>query len=105
MYSPLRARKINKDGLLDPYLPFKYFGNEKDLNCDRDSQGDVWFADMGCSIVRPSCLENIQNGLLPQKWMGRKIYPLKQEAGLDIDYEWQLPQIKWWIKNKNNYED
>tara|TARA_B100001027_G_scaffold216263_1_gene192122 strand:- start:1148 stop:1879 length:732 start_codon:yes stop_codon:yes gene_type:complete len=102
MYSPLRARKINNHGLLDPYLPFKYFGNENDLNCDRDSQGDVWFADMGCSIVRPSCLENIHSGLLPQKWMGKKIYPLKQEAGLDIDYEWQLPQIKWWIKN-NKY--
>ena len=71
-------------------MPFKYFGNENDLNCDRDSQGDVWFADMGCSIVRPSCLENIHSGLLPQKWMGKKIYPLKQEAGLDIDYEWQF---------------
>jgi hypothetical protein len=101
MYSPLRARKINDQGLLDPYLPFKYFGDEKNLNCDRDSQGDVWFADMGCSIVRPSCFDNISNGLLPQKWMGKKIYPIKQDAGLDIDYEWQLPQIKWWLdKNK-----
>ncbi len=98
MYSPLRARKINSKGLLDPYVPFKVFGDENKLNCDRDSQGDVWFADMGCSIVRESCLKNIDLGLLPQKWMGRRIYPLKQEAGLDIDYEWQLPQIKWWLK-------
>ena len=98
MYSPLRARKINKSGLLDPFVPLRIFGKENEINCDRDSQGDVWFADMGCSIVRPKCLENIDQGLLPQKWMGRKIYPIKQDAGLDIDYEWQLPQIKWWIK-------
>jgi hypothetical protein len=98
MWSPLRARKINKNGLLDPFVPFKNFGNPKTLNCDRDSQGDVWFADMGFSIVRPHCLENMNDGLLPQKWMGKKIFPFKQEAGFDLDYEWQLPGLKYWNK-------
>lgn len=98
MYSPLRARKINNNGLLDPFVPFNTFGNPKTLNCDRDSQGDVWFADMGCSIVKSKCLTNIEEGLLPQKWMGKKIYPIKQEFGLDIDYEWQVPQTEFWIK-------
>ena len=77
MWSPLRARKIGEDGLLHPFVPFETFGDPKTLNCDRDSQGDAWFADMGVSIVRPRCLENIEDGLLPQKWMGQKIYPLK----------------------------
>ena len=98
MWSPIRARKLDKNGALVPFVDFEYFGNPKKLNCDRDSQGDVWFADMGCSIVRPSCLENIKNGLLPQKWMGRKIAPIYQECGFDIDYEWQIPMAKWWIK-------
>ena len=103
MWSPLRARKIDNDGLLQPFIPFEYYKNifgvsvEK-LNCDRDSQGDVWFADMGVSIVRPKCLDNLEEGMLPQKWMGKKIYPLKQEAGLDVDYEWQIPQVEYWIK-------
>ena len=98
MYSPLRARKINNNGLLDPFVPFNTFGNPKTLNCDRDSQGDVYFADMGVSIVRPYCLENMKDGLLPQKWMGKKIMPIKSEAGFDLDYEWQLPGVEYWIK-------
>ena len=103
MWSPLRARKINDDGLLDPFVPFETFGDPKTLNCDRDSQGDVWFADMALSIVRPSCLENLEEGLLPQKWMGRRIYPLKQEGGFDIDYEWQLPMLEYWLKTYGRY--
>ncbi len=98
MWSPLRARKLNKKGALVPFVPFKTFGNPKTLNCDRDSQGDVYFADMSCSIVRPKCLENMKNNLLPQKWMGKKIAPIKSWGGLDIDYEWQLPQAVHWLK-------
>jgi hypothetical protein len=97
MWSPLRARKIGDDGLLKPFVPFETFGDPKTLNCDRDSQGDVWFADMGVSIVRPVCLEHLSEGLLPQKWMGQRIYPLKQWGGLDVDYEWQMPQVEFWL--------
>ncbi len=100
MWSPLRARKIGNDGLLNPFVPFETFGDPKTLNCDRDSQGDVWFADMGVSIVRPRCLENIQDGLLPQKWMGNKIYPLKQWGGCDIDYKWQVAGVEYWLQKQ-----
>lgn len=72
MWSPLRARKLNKKGALVPFVPFETFGNPKTLNCDRDSQGDVYFADMSCSIIRTRCLENMKTNLLPQKWMGKK---------------------------------
>jgi hypothetical protein len=98
MWSPLRARKIGSDGLLHPFVPFETFGDPETLNCDRDSQGDVWFADMGVSIIRPWCLERLDEGLLPQKWMGRSIYPLKQWGGLDVDYEWQFPQVEYWLR-------
>ncbi|MFC1823057.1 cytidylyltransferase domain-containing protein [Thermodesulfobacteriota bacterium] len=98
MWSPLRARKIGEDGLLHPFVPFETFGDPNTLNCDRDSQGDVWFADMGVSIVRPRCLENLDDGLLPQKWMGRRIYPLKQWGGCDIDYVWQVAGVEYWLK-------
>lgn len=102
MWSPLRARKVTDNGYLEPFVPFESFGDPATLNCDRDSQGDIWFADMGCSIVRSHCLENINSGLLPQKWMGKKILPIYQEAGCDIDYEWQIPGVEWWL---NNYSD
>lgn len=98
MWSPLRARKLKKDGSLKPFVKFEYFGNPKTLNCDRDSQGDVFYADMSVSIVRPKCLDNLKNGLLPQKWMGKKIAPIKSFAGFDIDYEWQTPLLEYRLK-------
>ena len=94
----IAARKLKKNGSLKPFVPFETFGNPKTLNCDRDSQGDVYYADMSVSVVRPKCLEEMKNGLLPQKWMGKVIAPIKSEAGFDLDYKWQVPLAEYWIK-------
>mgnify|MGYP001281992492 FL=1 len=101
MWSPLRARKLDNNGCLKPFVKFEYFGDPKKLNCDRDSQGDVYFADMSVSVVRPKCLEKLKDGLLPQKWMGNKIAPIKSWAGFDIDYEWQMPLLKYRLKKND----
>ena len=98
MWSPLRARKQMPDGSLQPFVPFETFGDPATLNCDRDSQGEVLFADMGCSVVRAHCLDNLGEGLLPQKWMGKRIAPIHQEVGCDVDYEWQIPVVEWWLR-------
>jgi CMP-N-acetylneuraminic acid synthetase len=98
MWSPLRARKLDADGCLKPFVPFETFGDPKTLNCDRDSQGDVYFADMGVSVVRPRCLEKLEEGLLPQKWMGQRIHPIRSWSGCDIDYEWQVPSVEFWLR-------
>ena len=102
MWSPLRARRIMDNGLLLPFVPLETFGDPKTLNCDRDSLGDVWFADMGVSIVRSRCLDHLEYGMLPQKWMGQKIFPLKQWGGCDVDYDWQIPGVEFWLK-KHGY--
>lgn len=104
MWSPLRARRENQEGFLEPFVPFETFGDPKTLNCDRDSQGDVWFADMSVSVVRPRCLENLRDGLPPQKWMGRRIHPIKQWGGCDVDYEWQMPGVEYWLR-KHGYTE
>jgi hypothetical protein len=98
MWSPLRARRIDVNGLLQPFVPLQIFGDPHTLNCDRDSQGDVWFADMGLSVVRPRCLEHLHGGLLPQRWMGQRIHPIKQWGGLDVDYDWQIPLVAHWLR-------
>jgi CMP-N-acetylneuraminic acid synthetase len=102
MWSPLRARKINKRSFLKPFVAFETFGNPKTLNCDRDSQGNVYYADMSVSVVRPRCIENLKDGLLPQKWMGKRIAPIPSWGGCDVDYEWQLPMVEFWLK-KSGY--
>ena len=98
MWSPIRARKEDSDGLLQPFISLESFGELKAISCDRDSQGDVFFADMSVSVVRPRCLENLSFGTLPQRWMGRRIFPLKQWGGCDIDYAWQIPSVEYWLK-------
>lgn len=104
MWSPLRARRTGRDGLLQPFVPFETFGDPATLDCDRDSQGDVWFADMGVSIIRPRNLDHLQSGLLPQKWMGQRIAPIFNEGGLDVDYAYQVPQAAWWLReNRPEY--
>jgi hypothetical protein len=98
MYSPARARRIGEDGLLQPFIPFECYPKDMTINCNRDAQGAVYFADVCLSVVKPHCLENIENGVLPQRWMGRKIYPIKQWGGLDVDFEWQIPMVEFWLK-------
>ena len=98
MWSPLRARKLKEDGCLHPMVPFETFGDPRTLNCDRDSQGNVHFADMAVSVVRPECLENLDEGLLPQKWMGQRIAPIPNWGGCDVDYEWQIPGVEFWLR-------
>lgn len=104
MWSPLRARRVGPDGLLQPFVPLEAFGDLSAMTCDRDSQGDVFFADMSVSIVRPRCLEDLSYGVLPQRWMGRKIFPVKNEFGLDVDFEWQIPGVEFWLR-KNGFTE
>lgn len=98
MWSPVRARKLDRDGCLKPFVPFETFGDPRTLNCDRDSQGDVHFADMSVSVVRPKCLEELKNGLLPQRWMGQRIAAIPSWGGCDVDYQWQVPMVEFWLR-------
>ena len=98
MYSPLRARKLNSEGLLEPFVNFDYFGDKSQFNCDRNSQGNCYFADMSHSIIRSRCLDDLQNGLLPQKWMGNKIAPVYNTFGCDIDAMWQIGACTHWLE-------
>lgn len=104
MYSPARARRLTPEGLLQPFIPFENYPEGMKINCDRDAQGDVYFADVCLSVVRPRCLENLHEGVLPQKWMGRRIAPIQNWGGLDVDYEWQVPQVEFWLR-KNGFTE
>lgn len=100
MWSPLRARRLTDEGVLEPFVPFETFGDPATLNCDRDSQGDVWFADFGVTVIRPKWLqpEWLARGLLPQRWMGLRIAPIESWGAADVDYEWQIPIAEHWLQ-------
>ncbi|GEO82176.1 acylneuraminate cytidylyltransferase family protein [Pararhodospirillum oryzae] len=98
MWSPLRARRIGSDGLVHPFVDFEALGDPTTFSCDRDSQGDAWFADVALTVIRPGNLDHLEEGVSPQRWMGKNIHPIYNEAGLDIDYPWQMGQLEWWLK-------
>ena len=51
-----------------------------------------------CRYLLDQVFRRNENGLLPQKWMGKVIAPIKSEAGFDLDYKWQVPLAEYWIK-------
>ena len=103
MFSPYRMRTLSlkeKDnfGFYKAESFFGMFTPLSESNCDRDSAGDFWIYDCSAAIVRPHCLGNIEQGLPPQRWLGNNIIGYRQEIpALDIDYEWQLGQIEYWL--------
>lgn len=95
MWSPLRARRIDDAGLLVPFVPLSTFGA---ATCDRDSQGDAYFADCSAFVVRPRCFDYETMGEPPFRWIGQRVHPLRQWGGQDVDYEWQLPMVEFWLR-------
>lgn len=104
MYSPLRARKLDKDGYLQPFVPLEAIGDVSTFNTSRDSQGDVYYTDGSATVIRPKCLEQLEDGLLPHRWMGRRIGSIPSWGGCDVDYEWQVPMVEFWLR-KHGFEE
>ena len=103
MYSPLRARKIDENGMLVPAVPLELVGKIKGFNSNRNSSGDVFFADGGMTVVRSDFLFDIKKNLLPFRWMGNKIHMFEQyPGGSDIDDFWQVSAMEAWLK-KNGF--
>ena len=104
MYSPLRARKLDKNGRLVPFVPLEAIGDVSTFNTSRDSQGDVYFTDGSATVIRPKCLDQLENGLLPHRWMGRHIGSIASGGGCDVEFEWQVPIVEFWLR-KHGFEE
>ena len=102
MFTPFRVRNFVEDGTVYEYTSQEYL-NECEINCNRDSgsQKDFCYFDCSCAVIKNRCLDKIgEIGRLPQRWIGSKIIPYEQKIpALDVDYEWQLGQIEYWVKN------
>ncbi len=94
-YSPVRAMRIDENGLLDNYVAISAIPN---ASCDRDSAVDCWYCDCSVWMLRPRCIDPL-SGRLPFRWTGRKVKPLPQEGGLDIDQPHGIGQTEWWLRN------
>jgi hypothetical protein len=93
-YSPVRAKRIDEDGLIIPYVDVESIPG---ASCDRDGAATCYFCDCSAWILRPRCM-NLQNGVLPFRWMGRRSIPLYQEGGLDIDHDYGIAMTEHWLQ-------
>ena len=96
-FTPYRMRKIDSDGFLVPFIDNIDWD---EISCDRDSGGKPYIYDCCCAVVKPKCIEEIGDGMPPQKWLGRRILPYENLSPIfDIDFPYQIEQLKFWADN------
>ena len=101
-YSPYRMRKIDKEtGFLKPFVDYMDF---TEITCDRDSGEVPYIYDCCCAVVKPKCLDDIELGAEPQKWLGNRTLPYIQPVCpiFDIDYKYQLSHLRYWLRQNKS---
>jgi hypothetical protein len=92
-YSPVRAKRIDEQGYIQPYIDIEIEG----ASCDRDTAAPCYFCDCSAWVLRRRCID-IKNGILPFRWMGKKSIPLYQDGGLDIDHFYGIAHTIAWLE-------
>ncbi|MDX2128606.1 MAG: hypothetical protein SFU91_06180 [Chloroherpetonaceae bacterium] len=95
MFSPARARKIDENGEIQPFIDLSLLGNVSSI---RDSSGSVFYCDLSIQVMKPVCFDKMNEGRLPFKWQGKRSKAIVTDFGFDIDAEWQVPVIEFWLK-------
>ena len=98
MFTPIRAKKIGRDGELKPFIDLKYFG---EITSNRDSAGSAFFIDLSLQIIKPHCFEKMNGNQKPFLWLGKKILSYEKDFGGDLDAHWQYPVLEKWLVNNN----
>ena len=60
---------------------------------------DTFFCTGSFTISKANILTNLKKNPFPFRWIGKKTrYVIQDSCVGDIDFEWQLPAIRWWLK-------
>ena len=97
MWSPLRARCLDENNLIQPYVDLRLLGDRERMSSIRGAEGDCYFVDLAVQIMRDRCFTQMDEGQLPFKWMGKRSCALLNDYCFDVDYEWQIPVIEHWL--------
>jgi hypothetical protein len=95
MFHPSRAKQINQDGFIEPFVPLDALGPVSSI---RDAMKPVYFCDFSVQVCRRRCIAQIDEGQPPIKWMGKKSHPIHKEYGFDIDARWQIVVAEHWLR-------
>lgn len=94
MFTPIRAKKIDKKNSIKPFIKLSNF---KNITSNRDSAGSAYFMDLSLQIIKPKCFEKMNGNQKPFLWLGNRILPYKKEFGGDIDANWQFTLLEKWL--------
>jgi CMP-N-acetylneuraminic acid synthetase len=97
MWSPARARMIDAQGLLAPFVDRSQLNPGRAVTSIRGAEGDCYFADLAVQVLRRRCFTEMDQGGLPFRWWGRRTKPIVSDYGFDIDDAWQIPVVELWL--------
>ena len=104
MFSPVRAMVIKKKRVQN-FIPNSVLKRYVNLSGDRDKSTDTFFINHSFTLSKRKVFDNPKKNPMPFQWMGKNKSFIEQKFCIgDIDFEWQIPVVKWWLKNKKKFK-
>lgn len=95
-YHPLRAKKMGKDGLLEPFLK-----TEGKVSTNRQELENCYFLDHSLWALRVStCFGKHTDGQQPWDFMGNRILGVPNKGAMDIHTSEDISYTEAWLKNQ-----
>lgn len=97
MFSPVRAMKIKNDKILN-FISNNNLKKFTNLSGDRDKSTDSYFCTHSFALSKKRVFYSPEKNPSPFKWMGKQKLFIEQDSCIgDVDFEWQIPVVKWWM--------
>ena len=98
MFSPVRAMKIKGKKIVN-FIPNNKLKKFTNLSGDRDKSTDSFFCNHSFTLSNKKVFDNPKKNSMPFQWMGKNKFFIEQKYCVgDIDFEWQIPVVEWWLK-------
>ena len=98
MFSPIRARTLDKKKTIKPFTDLKNFKFK--YSSIRGKGRKAYFCDFSIQVMKKICFEKMNEGNPPCKWQGKRSKAIFVDYGFDVDADWQFVVIEHWLKQK-----
>lgn len=99
-HHPFRAKKLNADGLLEPFFDF----SSKNISTNRQDLEDCYFLCHNFWTLNISKSIFTDNGQQPWQFMGNKIKHYEVETSIDVHDDTDILLCELWLDNRLAYK-
>ncbi|MBT5631633.1 MAG: CMP-N-acetylneuraminic acid synthetase [Nitrospina sp.] len=97
-HHPYRAKRLGKDGFLEPYFDF----DKQDISTNRQELGDCYFLCHNFWVLNVKKSVFTENGQAPWTFMGNRIKPFAVEEFMgDVHCKEDLKRSEEWVKQNS----